>query len=133
MNIKQHTLQNGERLLLVPVQEEACNFDYHKLMKILVFDNKDTGSYMDFIQLPMDGNWQLIGISDEITEEQAKELVLTRVDQSSFPTSMEYYNYLSDRMVHLSFDLDTALESFQSLLQSLGCEGRYAVLKEVKR
>jgi hypothetical protein len=97
MNIKQHTLQTGERLLLVPVPINS--YDHYIHRKNLLFDLKEYPNCGIIRNIPK-GNWQLIGISDEITEEQA---------------------------VKLGF---TSIESFHSVLQSLGCEGRYAVLLE---
>jgi hypothetical protein len=98
MNIKQHTLQTGEMVLLVPVPSDAIRFEIFELKKEQYLLHADVHDItIRKIKIPK-GNWQLIGISEELTDEQAKDM-----------------GFIS-------------LESFQSLLQSLGCEGRHAVL-----
>lgn len=117
------------------------------------FKDKDLAHKKHFEQLPK-GNWQLIGLSDEITERELADIM---------PSALgSYLDFIADMWL-----FDTALESFKSLMQSLGCEvnpygvtakpikkdlsgefddngwlsrwqeaqskvGRYAVLKEIK-
>lgn len=68
-----------------------------------------------------EGEWDVFGLLSQIQNDEGKceELVLHRIDQTSFPTSMEHYDYMSNNMVHLSFNFETAIESFHSLQQSL--------------
>lgn len=129
--IKQHTLQSGEKILLVKVPSDAVEIKHSKIGNWLSWMIPD-GDYLEFapIQDLPEGNWQLIGLSDEITEEQAKELVDVSEWYDPYQTPYGaipcYKGYIDDVWKW------QALESFKSLMQSLGCEGRYAVLREVK-
>lgn len=82
------------------------------------------------------GNYELIGISDEITEEQtgkivAGSFVCVHEDGNHFD---EYFKDYEDQqqIVKSEYSLQTAKESFQSLLISKGLKGRYAILKTIK-
>lgn len=54
------------------------------------------------------GNWQILGRANEITEEQAKEIVKC--------TGKTIYKDYANSYMGLSMSVFTALESFQSLL-----------------
>lgn len=75
------------------------------------------------------GNYELIGISSEITEEQAAGVVEVAVHMEDYEKLVRdgWWNYESEFAT-----LKTALESFQSLLTSKGLKGRYAILKQLK-
>lgn len=113
-----HTLQSGERILLFQVPMDGIELHYDHATSALMWDN-------GFTYLPT-GNWQLIGLSDEITEEQAS----TVIDE---PSLFMYVDYTAKVDFGMKRKFDTSLESFKSLMQSLGCEGRHAVLREVEQ
>ena len=121
-NIKQHTLQSRERILLVSVPSNSHHHYIHR--NNLLFDVNDEQECGIVRNLPQ-GNWQLIGLSDEITEDQAKEFM----PWLQIANDIGYFDYSKD---YISYGCKTPLESLQSLLKSLGCEGRHAILKEVK-
>lgn len=129
--IKQHTLQSGERILLVSVppcihlqHEVTIHEPIQNFIHYYTGIEDDLGHYHNLeahdIELPQ-GNWQLIVLSDEITEEHAAAIV-----DISFNSPRMYKDYI-DNLPGF-----TAIESFKSFMQSLGCEGRYAVLREVR-
>lgn len=60
-----------------------------------------------------DGNWQLLGIYPELTEEMAKQVVLEIYTPND--AANQYENYNGD------YFLDTALESFKSLMEREKC------------
>lgn len=136
--IKQHTLQSGEMILMVPLPSDASDlelshfnyqkYDYTDDWTLIFKSNEDNITYINgdrpHRHLPQ-GNWQLVGLSDEITEEQAS----TVIDE---PSLFVYVDYTAKVDFGMKRKFDTALESFKSLMQSLGCEGNYAVLREVK-
>lgn len=68
------------------------------------------------------GPWQYHCRLSEITEEQAKALVRSSTD--SYGRPYQYENYLFSSHPFQSYDLSTAIKSFQSLLEANG------VLKE---
>lgn len=80
------------------------------------------------IEIP-EGNWKIIAISTEITEEQAKGIVL----KIKFGRMDLFKNYTANNcrdfrdIVEVSFD--TALESFRSLLKSKGIQEPVLILK----
>jgi hypothetical protein len=76
-----------------------------------------------------DGNWELLGLSHELTEDQLSEVMDAplRIPNPTNPYCVEdiaYKSFLNDEYFH------TALESFNSLKQSLNLEETktYAVL-----
>jgi hypothetical protein len=77
-----------------------------------------------FIQLPP-GQYSLIGVSDEITEDKAAELV-----ESVYAEWLgkRFKDYVKGQI----YFCDTALESFQSFLKSNGMEGKWVLLKVIK-
>lgn len=68
------------------------------------------------------GDWQLLGIYPELTEEQSKSVV------ESYYGGTKFHNYIGDMM------LDTAKESFQSLMERENITGydKYAILIKSK-
>lgn len=131
--IKQHTIQSGEMILMVSVPSNAYNIEIqfnHQLGYTQDEPYKDGILRCIGAELLPTGNWHLIGLSDEITEGQARPLVDSI---SAASLGVFYKNYDIPLMGNSPvFLLETALESFKSLMQSLGCEGRYAVLKSIK-
>jgi len=63
-----------------------------------------------FRQLDIEGNYEIIGLLSEITEEQAKEIVVSYDDTQDL--------YYPDYNANEFFSLFTALESFNSLMQA---------------
>lgn len=126
--IKQHTLQSGERILLVELHVKCDNITFDSIDNTLYFHGEIPENVQSlFARLPK-GNWQLIGLSDEITEEQAASLIDTTLMYKKHKVKSYKYKSYIDGFI----GFETSLESFKSLMQSLGCEGRYAILKEVK-
>lgn len=76
------------------------------------------------------GNYELIGISDEITEEQAEKIAEVAVHMEDYEELVKdgWWNYETGGLGAFS----TALESFQSLLTSKGLTKRYAIIKKLK-
>jgi hypothetical protein len=69
------------------------------------------------------GNWQLVCLSDEITQEQASEIIESLDADDGNIAYTDYVNPESG----ISFGYAT--DSFQSLLKSKQLKGRYAILK----
>jgi hypothetical protein len=73
------------------------------------------------------GQYELIGVSDELTEEECRGIVQKFHNGPYRDYDREYFDPADDQMpFHLS-----ALESFHSLLRSKGLE-RVVVIKKVK-
>lgn len=106
-----HTLDNGRKLLLVEVPEDASNIIVDMCNSLLFISDGDKYDY----DLPP-GNYKLLGTSTTISEEQASELVDRLWDF--------YRNYttIDDGTVgnYMRFVVRTAKESLISLLTSLG-------------
>jgi hypothetical protein len=108
--IKQISTGKAE-LLIVKVPEGAANFAYLPVNEMLQYDIPV--NYVSLIKLPQ-GNWQIVGISDQLTEEQCAELMQSEsmvIDNSGNTTL-----YLSPVDYHA-----TAKEAFASLMQSNEC------------
>ena len=108
------------KLLFVEVPNEAKGFEIVTNQsvipygKALNYEDKPFRGYINYcgIDLP-DGNWQLLGFSTELTEEQLKDVMTKRGERyEDFSISV-----ISSQFVYV---LGTSLESFQSLKSSLG-------------
>ena len=73
-----------------------------------------------------EGNWQLLGYSLSLTEEQLKDVMelfsITRM------RSFCYKDYVKSVGTFSSFTCQTPLESFQSLKSSLGLDGKKLIV-----
>lgn len=76
-----------------------------------VTDNKITGT-----SFPK-GDYQIIGLVSEITEEQAKDIVGDSIDACNLLTGFINYNE-KERKLQRPFLFENALESFNSLMQA---------------
>ena len=91
------------------------------------------------------GNWKLIGISDEMSEEQAARIVEPLFTKETIYEGgkyryeldlkpMPFLNYLwhTDKDEGEYSSKATATESFQSLLKSKSLTKRYAIIQQIK-
>lgn len=113
---KQLHPKEGIELLAVKVPEGASLF---KVTDRLEFDELDQNSGMqmpDYIMLP-EGNWQIVGISDQLTEEQCREVM--PVSYLPFPNFDPIGFEVNDELGTTIYN--TAKEAFESLMQSERC------------
>lgn len=76
------------------------------------------------------GNWQLLFLSNEVTEEEARGIVLNFKPRGfSSGAPREYKNYLSKPDDYTGW-FKSAIESFHSLLKSKNLTGNFAILKQ---
>lgn len=108
---------NGHDWLIVPVQNSIRDIDVWD-GDALVFVHSNTGT-PDYIDLP-EGEWQIHSDTSTITEQQAAEIVT-----NEGKTVASYVDYSDPFKGH-----ETALQSLQSLLTSLGITGRAVILKK---
>lgn len=80
----QHEI-NGKIVGFVEVDEQATGFEI--LVNCLLWDNRETGSYDDCVELP-EGNWQILSLHSEMTEEKARELGLSLEQYHSLVKSL---------------------------------------------
>jgi hypothetical protein len=103
----------------VSVPKDASDFEMRYFNEI----DKSVLSYGEDHFKPLDGQYSLIGVSDEMGEEYCREIV-------EHLTGLGYKNYeYTGRTIIHEYRLKTALESFHSLLKSKGLE-RVVVLKK---
>ena len=98
-------------LLVVSVTKEASDLTLPKVGMADLYFRTDDKEYEDgyiSVGIPQ-GDWQLLGIYPELTEEQSKSVV------ESYYGGTKFHNYIGDMM------LDTAKESFQSLMEREKC------------
>ena len=106
-------------LLLVKVPDGSSNFKLESFFKWLLY-NED-----EFIQLPY-GNYQLIGLLKDITEEAAAELVDTTFLHKKH--NIKLYKYVSYQDGFVGFE--SAKESLQSLCESHGFPENTVIIKK---
>lgn len=110
---------NKATLLLVEVPEGQQQIRGERLC---TYEDKMSLVPLNIEYLP-EGNWSILGWSDEIKEEVAKQIV------EEMPTKLKWYkaykNYAKDNVVCIE-----ALLSFHSLLTANNIVGRKLVLKK---
>ena len=114
---------NGITILLVEVPEDATRFvtDW----KFLIVDIFSPTQKM--IPIP-EGQYQILGKSTELSEEQMKEICPKCIGLSVYPD----YNFKPTRLVALKF-FHTVQESYLSLLEANGIDNNkiHLVLKRI--
>ena len=123
---------NGITILLIEVPEDAKNFtitefDWFEnapkwyLLHETIEDN--CGCPIEF-----DGDWEILGKSTELSEEQMKEICPKCIGLSVYPD----YNFKPTRLVALKF-FHTVQESYISLLEANGIDNNkiHLVLKMI--
>lgn len=114
------TTINGKTILFVEVPKEAkdLEIDDDGLHLYELYPNSD----MTLGVIELEGaDWKLLCLSTEMTDEKAKEIM-------PLEEGAHYFDYVLFR--GLQNYVDTALESFQSLVQYLGLDENktYAIL-----
>lgn len=124
-----------DNIVSVEVPEDATNVQYMKPTNRLrfftgeMYKDKKGYPYAKWIDLPP-GNWQLLFLSNEVTEEEARGIVLNFKPRGfSSGAPREYKNYLSKPDDYTGW-FKSAIESFQSLLKSKNLTGNFAILKQ---
>ena len=115
--------------IAVEVEATAYNFKIPESLSILWYQLPPLRGYLP-IDLP-EGSWQILGRSEQITEEQADQIVGRRyglpfLDEEMKKGTPYYFNYEAplfippnwEKIVDYSTTIKTALESFESLLKS---------------
>lgn len=105
------------RGLFVVVPEWAKDFRAHK-SKLWLFKGRDIIA-SDSIDIP-EGNWQILGLLNEVSEEHAAEVV-------AFDNDSNYRDYLCR-----DYQLRKATDSLRSLARSLNVPENSVVLIEKK-
>lgn len=131
-----HTLPDGREILFIEVPEGYKDPDVidDTLILYSLYDNskpfdRDYNKAKYFhCDLPQ-GKWRIIGVSDQMSEEECKPLVSTLWNG--------YLNYeLKDKPVgnYKRYVTETAKDSFASLLRSLGLDTtkRYVLIEKLK-
>lgn len=109
--IQEFKTSKGEFLgVLVPDDFESAILEDDG---ITIWQKEKKGSWVNYKSLPK-GQYKIIGIQTEITEEQAKEIV----DSDDDYGVVMYQNYATASMQYCDEQL-TSLESFNSLMQKL--------------
>ena len=134
------------------INESECSCNYFELSKTLIMKQITTskGSYI-FVEIDNNGTilWdidfrvdcEILCTTDTITEEIAKGVVesyeqpigwRSDEDKSKMSKLVLYRNYLLNPLVPVCMLVDTALDSFNSLLQShnLSPDKTYAICKQ---
>jgi len=133
--MKQHhyTIHTGQELLFVEVLEEVHNIITDACNSLLFMSGDDKYDY----DLPQ-GNWQLLGLASEMSEENCIMIVpeLESVGSTKVFTDFENGGKITNKngIKNEVLGFDTAKTSFNSLLTSLGFkpEGT-VVLKKTRK
>ena len=115
------TTTNG-KYLAVNVPEGATKFNTH--FNNLIWSTDDTVHAGNNISLPP-GKYELIGLSDSMTEDQAAMVV------DNYKGDMSKYAYYENGDTLPGFWCEFATYSFASLLRSHNVTGRVAILKVI--
>lgn len=112
-------------ILLVDLPQEAFDFEIGKVcIHYKIHCDLPGGIDERNIELP-EGKWELVGWSDELTEEQAKGLV----KRSGFSIDkMKYWNYMCGEFTYLG----DALPSWHSFLSANNITERVYILRLIK-
>ena len=120
MNHKHHTGSDGKQYLMLGVPEGAHMISYGEALNTIYYtDQEYNDKYQD---LPI-GNWQILGRSDELTEDQAAWIVAIH-EETSYWDSIDqqmYVNYHKDAH-HWYSSFSLAVMSLSSLTKSLGLD-----------
>lgn len=127
-----HTLPDGREILFVEVPEGTSGY---KLGDSCIYFDIKHGLDNELIALPDDCDYTIIGVSDQMSEEECAGVVQSLPDPFSssghrnFKDYTKTYSVTSDRYILLR-----AKESFASLLRSLGLDTtkRYCLLEKMK-
>ena len=113
-----HEIQtNGITILLVEVPEGAKEFDISDMGSLIYYVEWGNSGYIDLPQ----GQYQILGKSTELSEEQMKEICDT--------DGKGYMNYLEHPK---NSYCKTVQESYLSLLEANGIVGNQLVLIKIK-
>lgn len=115
------------KIIFVSVPNDATNFHFALQQIRLWYDTSDSKNYSE--ELPQ-GNWTILNVLDDVTEDEAKIVV-------NNPYRGYYYEYLPKGAMRLSntaanHPFDTAKESLHSLATSLGVEGKTIIIYQLK-
>lgn len=143
-----HKIADGREILFVEVPSMAFGFDIQnyttevELIYMLDLEQIDHGNKelesdetLVTVKLPRAGNWSIIGVSDQMSEEECAGVVESLPDPFSssghrnFKDYTKTYFVTSDRYILLR-----AKESFTFLLRSLGLDTtkRYVLIEKMK-
>lgn len=106
---------NNQTILLVEVPEDVTGFNLHHNILLYPLGNDD----VDGIRLPI-GQYQILGKSTELSEEQMKEICATRFNGAN------YHDYLKENVW-----FKTVQESYLSLLEDNGIVDRVNYKKPI--
>ncbi|HYH13998.1 MAG TPA: hypothetical protein VD794_02190 [Flavisolibacter sp.] len=119
------TTPSGEEVLAVEVPKVSHSFTI-KAGRLMY--NDDVSAWWPHVDLPSD-NWQIIGVLQDLTEEQAAELV-------PYDIEVEYQEYGSPFEIHYYFGgHDYAKDALPEYLRSLGLDpenNKILLLKRLK-
>ena len=96
-------------LLLVGLKPNCTKVRHFETINELEIVYGDVIFGKEYKYIKLVGNYELLGIYPELTEEQSKSVV------ESYYGGTKFHNYIGDMM------LDTAKESFQSLMEREKC------------
>lgn len=137
-----HHNNNGQEYLMVEVPSEAVEFEIENGNQLYFYASFLGLRSIGHLRYLPPGQWQILFLASEATEEQAGEVV--EVNKGEPPYQPYYKPYgMSDEEYSYELELaakkleeweqsNTALESLRSLLSSHGMEGETLFLKKIK-